>query len=195
LYSGEAQRPNTLTWVLTMNGATLSKDMAQRCIIIKLARPESYDQWTEDVDEFIARHRWEIIGDAIAELKRGEGETIPGQRWAPWRRAVLSKMPNAHECWKLIQNRQNDVDDEAAEADLVRDAFREWLKDQGYDPDTSEIWISSKEAAEIVENGTGEKRPSNKANAFLKTLVIPELRKSNRHGKGWLWTGKDKYFS
>lgn len=39
MYQGEGRRPNTLVWFLTINGANLSKDLAQRVIVIKLARP------------------------------------------------------------------------------------------------------------------------------------------------------------
>ena len=40
MFVGEVQRPNTFTWFGTLNGASLSTDMAQRCVIIKLGRPE-----------------------------------------------------------------------------------------------------------------------------------------------------------
>ena len=38
MYTGEAQRPNYLTWLITLNGVSLATDMAQRCVIIKLRR-------------------------------------------------------------------------------------------------------------------------------------------------------------
>jgi hypothetical protein len=40
MYVGEAARPNVLTWFITLNGAALSTDMAQRSVIIKLAPPK-----------------------------------------------------------------------------------------------------------------------------------------------------------
>jgi len=48
LYHGESRRPNTLTYCLTLNGAALSRDMAQRCVIVKLARPQYGPTWEED---------------------------------------------------------------------------------------------------------------------------------------------------
>ncbi len=63
LYEGEGRRPNTLVWVVTLNGATLSKDMAQRAIIIKLKRPEYKPLWRQEVASFIREHRWEILSD------------------------------------------------------------------------------------------------------------------------------------
>jgi len=39
-YFGEASRPNTLTFCLTINGASLSKDMSQRVVPVVLDRPD-----------------------------------------------------------------------------------------------------------------------------------------------------------
>jgi hypothetical protein len=45
LYVGEGRRPNTLTWFITLNNANLSKDMAQRCVIIRVRRPTYDASW------------------------------------------------------------------------------------------------------------------------------------------------------
>src|SRR5205823_14432796 len=58
LYVGDASRPNTLIWFITMNGASMSKDMAQRCVPIKLARPKYSGQWEEETIRFIDENRW-----------------------------------------------------------------------------------------------------------------------------------------
>jgi hypothetical protein len=51
--------------------------------------------------------------------------------------------------------------------------------------------IPSAAAAEIVNLATGEKRAVNKANAYLKTLAIRQLRRSNRgFARGWVWYGE-----
>ena len=63
LYIGENQRPNHLTWILTVNGATVSDDIAGRTVVIKLSRPEYDPQWQPDIINFINEHRWEIIAD------------------------------------------------------------------------------------------------------------------------------------
>ncbi len=39
MYSGEATRPNTLLWTLTLNGPAMSRDMAQRSVIMTLGVP------------------------------------------------------------------------------------------------------------------------------------------------------------
>lgn len=63
MYVGENQRPNHLTWILTVNGATVSEDIAQRTVVIKLARPEYAPDWQPTILKFIDEHRWEIIAD------------------------------------------------------------------------------------------------------------------------------------
>lgn len=63
MYHGEGRRPNNLVWALTLNGATLSKDMAERCVIIKVKRPEYDPNWQPQVEDYIRTYRWEIIND------------------------------------------------------------------------------------------------------------------------------------
>lgn len=73
MYRGEGRRPNTITWALTLNGASLSKDMAQRCVIMKLDRPQYNPRWEQDVRSYIDSHRWEIIAD-IGQVLHGQQE-------------------------------------------------------------------------------------------------------------------------
>lgn len=63
MYKGEGRRPNTLTWALTLNGASLSKDMAKRVIVVELKRPNYSSNWEENVRQFIADYRWHILSD------------------------------------------------------------------------------------------------------------------------------------
>jgi hypothetical protein len=70
MYKGEARRPNTIIWCLTVNGASLSLDMAQRCQVIQLERPQHHPRWESEVRDFIQRNRWEIIAD-IGQILHG----------------------------------------------------------------------------------------------------------------------------
>ena len=74
MYEGEGRRPNSLVWVITTNGATLSKDMAQRCVIIRLKRPTHDATWQLTVEAFIRDHRWAIISDIKHLLTINEEE-------------------------------------------------------------------------------------------------------------------------
>jgi hypothetical protein len=192
LYHGEAQRPNTLTYCLTLNGATLGKDMSQRCVIVKLKRPKHDAPWKERTLELIASRRWEIVGDIIARLKQPGGALAKHSRWGSWEDAVLTRLPEPIDAQRVIEERQADVDDDVEESALVRQAFIAFLAERRHDPDTQRVNFPSRVVAEIVNTATGEKRATCRASAFLKTLSIPELR-PGRHGeaRGWTWWGKD----
>jgi hypothetical protein len=190
LFTGEGRRPNTLTWCITLNGANLSKDMAQRCIIVKLARPEYSATWEEETIAFIEEHRWEIIGDALALLQTLSPPLPRYSRWGAWERAVLTRVPDPSECQKVIAERQGEVDDDRAEADIVREHFADQLRDRGHNPWTEVVWIPSAEAAAWLNTALNETIPPNRACVKLGTLGITTLRKSNREERGWTWTGK-----
>jgi hypothetical protein len=192
LYTGNASRPNTLNWLFTLNGANLSQDLAQRCVVVQLARPTHTAGWEEAVAAYIDAHLMEIVGDCLARL-RGSGHTLAHySRWGAWERDVLAKIADPVAAQKVIKARQDAIDDDSADADLVRQAFRESLelRDPPHDPDKDRVFIPSRVAAEIVNAALKEKRPVNKACAYLNTLAIPELRKSARNGqRGFMWTG------
>jgi hypothetical protein len=189
-YTGEGQRPNTLLWLLTVNSANLSKDMAQRCLIIRLKRPEHDANWEGGTWEFIERHRWAIIGDIKAELERPVAALRRHSRWGAWEAEVLARVDDPSECQKVIEERQSAVDGDRAEAEVVREAFVETLVHWRHDPETAVVRITSKEVAEIVTGATNESRPVTKVTPYVRTLGIKELRKSDRSdAKGWVWTG------
>jgi hypothetical protein len=193
LYVGEGRRDNNLTWMLTVNGASFSKDLAQRSVVVQLTKPAYLPNWDSQVDEFLSRHRWEIIGDLIAILKSPGTPLAKHTRWGPWEDSVLSRVGDSSECQRTIAERQCAVDDDSAEADLVRDAFVTAIQSNGFDSaDSVKVWIPAAVAATIVNGATGEKRPTNKATSFLETLGIAELRRSRGgdRGRGWFWCGR-----
>jgi hypothetical protein len=63
MYKGEGRRPNTLTWALTLNGASLSKDLAKRVIVVKLQRPTYCPTWEAETRALIQQFRWQIFND------------------------------------------------------------------------------------------------------------------------------------
>jgi hypothetical protein len=191
LYSGEGRRMNNLLYCLTLNGASLSRDMAQRTVIVKLARPAPSANWEEATGAFIEKHRWVIIGDIVAALQAAAKSLARHSRWASWEDGVLSRIQHPDTAQQIIVERQSAVDDDAAEADLVRTAIADELRRRGHHPGKDVVWIPTSALARMVEAATGEKRPVNKASTYLGTLVIPELRKSNRGtGRGWTWAGE-----
>jgi hypothetical protein len=69
LFKGEGRRPNTLTWALTLNGASLSKDLAKRTIVVVLERPAYSPSWEQQVRDYVDEFRWHILNDARLALE------------------------------------------------------------------------------------------------------------------------------
>lgn len=111
-------------------------------------------------------------------------------RWAAFEAAVLSKVSNPQKCLETILRRQQEVDDETTESDLVAEHFREVLRDQKCDPDTCCVYWTTAEMANMLNAAIGVKTPINKVTPFLRILAIPELKYSKKDGKpGWVWRG------
>ena len=98
LYVGEGSRPNLITWTITLNGASLSTDMAQRVIEIRLREPDFDAGWEERVRDFIDGNRERIIADCIAFLQRPAKPMKRHSRWATWEAGVLSKVDHPDDC-------------------------------------------------------------------------------------------------
>lgn len=91
MFQGHNSIPNAFTYVLTFNDAVLSKDMSQRCIIIRLRRPKYQAEWWDTVVDFIGKYRDDIIAD-IGHMFGKESPVIDAaSRFPKWERAVLGK--------------------------------------------------------------------------------------------------------
>jgi hypothetical protein len=190
LYKGEGRRPNTLIWMITLNGASLSKDMAQRVIPIKLWRPDFDPMWESKVRTFIRKHRWELLAEIKSILEQPVTDMTPSTRWAAWEQDVLCKVDGYEELQAVILDRQGSMDDDEDERSLLIYAIREQIQNQGFDPDTDQVLIPSQVLAYWVTLATRVRYPTNRASAFIASLSIPNLRKSDRNGQRlWLWTG------
>ena len=196
LYHGEGQRLNTLTWFITINGASLSKDMALRVIPLKLARPAAYQAtWDQNVLDFARTHRDEIIADIIMRLKAPGTPTEGSSRWAPWERGVLAHAvadgAELKVCQALIGERQGAIDDDDRERVLVRAHFRQAVRDKVGSADDKWVFIPSEVVARWLKGATNEERPTSKAMTYLEGLGIPELSRSKSHGyPGFHWRGE-----
>ena len=157
MYTGDSRRPNYLTWFITLNGASLSTDMAQRVIEIQLGDVEYRDSWEEDVRTLIDGHREEILGDLIALLSRPKQPLTKRTRWATWEAEVLSRIENPNECQSAIISRRGDSDVEAEEAEIIEDFFQQKLLDLVYDPDVDSVFIPNDLALEWYRAAVGER--------------------------------------
>lgn len=136
LYVGEARRPNVLTWFITLNGASLSTDLAQRVIVVKVRKPPYSATWAEELRAFVEQYRAEIIADLVAFLRGERRPLMRYTRWGAWEREVLERLPTPDAAQQLILERQAEANEEQEEAALVApallrtDAFDEFVRDR-----------------------------------------------------------------
>lgn len=120
MYEGNADIPNDFTFIFTFNDVSFSKDMAQRAIPIKLARPKAYRaDWQRAVEETVARYRWQIIAgirDTFARQPMVGASTL---RFSTWTEEVLWRVTTNPDAVKEILVAQKALDDEQAEGEEI----------------------------------------------------------------------------
>lgn len=190
---GYGSRPNTITWVMTMNGMSLSRDLAQRTVVIKLSEPKRSGTWDDDVDRFIAEHRDDVIADVAGFFAR-QGVTLERfTRWASWEREILAKLDNPPALQKIIDSRAGEADEDKKTASSFREYAEERLRDLGYDTDDNVIHIPTQVATDWLMESSGKEFSKRSANAAIKNLIDGgSLRNINlnpcrSNGRGWIW--------
>ena len=195
MYVGEGSRPNTLTWIMTLNGISLSTDMAQRSVVIKLVRPTYGDAWMNETLAFIENNREQIIADIIGFLQIEETTRLKKYtRWAAWENAILGRMANAEEVQAVILQRAGAADTELEEAEEVEAFFREKLEQLFLGLETYRVHIPRKIAAEWYREYTNDKHKTTTACSKLLSQFCEEgrfseifINPSNRKGRGFLF--------
>lgn len=199
LHVGYTSRPNTLTWVFTMNGMSLSRDLAQRTVVIKLAEPRRTGTWDDEVDQFIAAHRMDVIADIAAFFNRPESPLDRFTRWASWERAILSRLENPAALQKLIESRAGESDEDRKTAQSVKEYFTEQLKFLGLDSDHEPIHIPVEIATAWLIKSTGKEYTKRSSRSAFKNLIDGGSLKNfgenpcKTNGRGWLWNFQNRY--
>jgi len=197
MWVGEGQRPNLLTWVMTFNQPSVSKDIAQRAVLVKVDTPGYTPRWLTETERYIADRRWDIVGDLLALLRRPV--VVPAgfrfTRWAAWEEAVLCRLPDPVGLQALLTERRAAIDDDDEQADDVTEAIRDLLRDKfgvGADPDRMRVLVPVGTLFEkVVKKFAPDIRTPHHGTKWLFTLPIPELaRWSSRNPyRGAMWTG------
>jgi hypothetical protein len=193
LYKGEGRRPNTLIWLITLNGASLSKDMALRTIPIKIDRPVFDANWESNVRGFIREHRQSILGDVREFLEKKPGELASLSRWTEWDTSILSKLNGCENVQVTISQRQLSIDNDDEEQDIYNTFICKKLVSIGLDPEIGAAIIPSRMMTQWVNEAGNLKLSPIHGSAFVNNLGIRNLTKSDRKGsRFWKWTG-DKW--
>lgn len=196
-YCGEGQRPNNLTTYLTMNGVSLSTDLAQRCVLVKLVRPQYSATWAEDIFQFIESHRRQLVADVLGFLRSPAATLAKFSRWGDWERDILARLPEPAETQAVIRERQVGVDVDGEESALIEEYFAKQLTTLGYDIKTDRVFIPSRVAARWFGWATNERLTVAKASRTLKQRItegqLHRLLECGRRdvGRGFEFWGDD----
>ncbi len=198
LYVGEGSRPNTLTWLITLNGVSLSTDMAQRSVVVKVVKPVRSGAWEADTLKFINENREAIIADIIGFLQIEEAtKLVEHSRWAAWENDVLCRLENAAEIQEYIQGRARGADSELEEAEELESYFRSRLDLLGYDTEIRRVHIPSAVAGKWYREVTNDKQKitiacSKIISQFCQEgrISMLEINPSRKYGRGFIWGDK-----
>ncbi len=201
MYVGDARKANTLTVAITLNGVALSKDLAQRSVIVKLARPTYSGTWEAEVTGFIRSNRWQIISDIIAALMAPPRAPISNpSRWGAWCDGVLSRCHDGNAVLETLRYRSDEADDDRGTAGHIREALEAAIRGQTptIDPATAKVWISSNDLLDILRPVIDVNNTTRMAKELVQVSSrdLPELKKADAlHGRerkaGYFWTGQD----
>ncbi len=193
LYHGQAAVPNYYTLFITLNGASLSKDFAQRVIPIRFTRAKYRSGWEAEVDDFLSKNRDRLIGDLIGVMNRNPAKLAKVTRWVAWETEVLARVEHPSRCMAMIDKRTAGMDADSEDADRVRETLAEVLRQMGCSaPGESRYLLTSAATTQLVNRSLSKRYDAGQASAQIKALGIPEMRKSDRKGlRYWEWRGDE----
>jgi len=202
MYLGQFSRPNILTWLITANTPALSKDLADRSVVIKVGKPKhdagDFEDWSS---RFIAENRAQLMADALDILKRGPvAELDPAlrDRWGLWQDSVLCCFPNANELASYIKSGRPEVDQDLNDAIEISRIFHLIAERMGLNADEIRLSVSKKDLRTwLVHEGTIVHTKSLKGTTMwidgLRGLKpLKPLHDDPHHGseRRWLWIGE-----
>lgn len=208
MYQGEGSRPNYLTWLLTANSPSLSRDLAERSVVIEIGRPKPADFVTV-VAEFLVARRKHLVADLLHILQGPSRSSIAPKnwdRWRAWQIGVLEKLDNADRLAELIISRRRGVDGDSEEADAIKECIESYLarcriqyagaQRMPLDPATEKVGIPTKVVYQLLRglwdldrHRATDKLVRGRLNQSLHS--IPELSPNPcmTYGRTFLWTG------
>ncbi len=195
LYVGDAERPNMLTWFVTLNGVSMSTDLAQRSCIIKLAKPKFAPTWEEETRAYVREHRTGIIGDIVAFLRSPRATLDACSRWGAWERDIIARLPEPSDAQRVIAERQTECDIEQEESELLEEFFAKKLTEIGYAPDRDRVFVPNDLATQWFNWCHNEKVKTASVSRILRQQIQTKqihrivIHRSGKHGRGYEWVG------
>jgi hypothetical protein len=186
MYGGHAVSPNYFVSILTLNGASLSRDLASRCVPILLGKAPKNQNWLAEINAFVEENRDQIIGD-IGLLLSSPGNPLPNNnctRWANWEAGVLNKVDQPVECRNEILSRQAKFNGDASDASGFIDLILEQYPPYGNHTQSIVIrQITYPNMVELYKTFSGKTIGRNKIVDVIKVMGLDCLINYRKNGR------------
>lgn len=188
---GEESRPNDLTFVATINGASSDSDMATRSYTLKVKKPEVMrPSWKKDVQTYIDTHRQQIYADLLDMMANAPARERRNSRFGEFDKHVLSAVCSTDEEFRAVDEYLGN-ETEGTNEDIDRaNEFVELLDNALHNPGPNgqpsgicfdkPIIIRMTDVDEILRRSSGALRnwTSKKIRQLIKAGVIKECSKT-----------------
>ena len=200
LYKGYRKRPNFYTVFLSANAPQLSRDLTDRCIMLRLGKEQHNTNWKEWSIRFLSDRRLQFISDCLFKLASPPSCEIPPHlldRWATWERHVLTRFEHGAQMLNYAKQSRLKIDSELQEATSVASIVCNLVTSKGH-PDAKSVCVrlSKSELASAVRAARLFGLPLTASNPVFTQRVADLRTMSPLQGLTevdgeWLWTGPD----
>ena len=186
---GEENRPNNLTYVVTINGATVDTDIASRAYYIMVAKPKMMPKWADAVQDYIKENRLQIFADILDIIRNHVPfETPPVTRVPQFEVTILQAACQTDEQYKKVmefltqKKEETNTDEELARR--IEEEITQKLENveplfghSAIDPATDRVFIRSYILEEWFKGETwlGRKTPTEIIRGMAKTGMIGQV--------------------
>jgi hypothetical protein len=193
MYKGQGGVPNYFTLFITLNGASMSKDFAQRTVPVRFQRAVYGDSWEADLDAFIAANRTALIADLIGVMRSQPAKMLKATRWARWESEVLARVDDPNGCQRLVLERTGEMDADREQLERICEAFVDLMRRKfSHEANGRRYHIRSAALTRIVELGTNRHVDSNDASGIMVSITDGRFRRKKINGQRiWEWIGPD----
>jgi hypothetical protein len=197
LYVGEGTRPNIITWTITANQPSLSKDFVGRAYPIRIIPPVYSPKWNARVDRLIEENRWAIYGDIVGALRAeplADLEDGEWSRWPEWESEVLCHVCDPRPLFQVVGERRKDLDDDDSTVHTVHETLVEFIKKRFVDLDPHQLHLSIPSGAvgECFARLCPSGNNTISIGRWLSSMVIPNFsKKRTKESREWVWKGDD----
>jgi len=186
MYVGTVRVLNHLTFLITVNDANCSSDMAQRCIPVRIKKANYDGTWTDRLNDFIDRNKWELIREIGEVLSKPSLPPKEFLRFAKWHQEVLHRIDPSSNIVELILQRQNAVNDDSEDSEDLIDHFASMISRYSVpsgsyaakpiDPEKTPVLIKKSIAAQWYANHIGQNSVSCRSATIQLRRRIPWLK-------------------